>query len=61
MSPVTKAQWKSVLLNSIFAFLAAFTPVIIASENIDKATLVAAATAGLMAILKIIEKLNIQG
>ena len=61
MTPITKGQWKSVLLNTIFAFFAAFAPVIIASGNLDKATLTAAATAGLMAVLKIVEKLNTAG
>jgi hypothetical protein len=56
MSPLTRSQWKSVLLNTVFAFIAAFLPIIVASENIDKAVLVGAATAGMMAAFKILEK-----
>ena len=56
MTPLTKSQWKSVLLNTLFAFIAAFLPVLLASENLDKAALVGAATAGVMAALKVFEK-----
>ena len=56
MTPLTKSQWKSVALNTLFAFIAAFVPVLAASENLDKAALVGAATAGVMAGLKVIEK-----
>jgi hypothetical protein len=56
MTPITKNQWHSVLTNTVFAFLSAFLPIIIASGSFDKATLVAGATAGLMAGLKIIQK-----
>lgn len=57
MTPITSVQWKSVLTNTLFAFLAAFLPIVIASGSLDKATLVAGATAGAMAVLKIIQKL----
>jgi uncharacterized membrane protein YagU involved in acid resistance len=56
MTPLTKIQWKSVLLNTVFAFVASFLPVLLASENLDKAALVGAATAGVMAALKVVEK-----
>jgi hypothetical protein len=56
MTPITKSQWKSVALNTVFAFIAAFLPILAASENLDKAALVGAATAGVMAALKVIEK-----
>ena len=57
MTPITGKQWKSVLINTLLAFVSAFLPIIIASGNLDKATLVAGATAGAMAALKIIQKL----
>lgn len=56
MSPLTKSQWKSVLLNSLFAFCAAFMPALMYSDNLDKAAVVSSFTAGLMAALKVIEK-----
>ena len=56
LTPLTRSQWKSVLINSAFAFVAAFVPVVAASNNLDKAALVGAATAGVMAALKVIEK-----
>ena len=56
MTPLTRSQWKSVAINTAFAFIAAFVPVMVASDNWDKATLVGAATAGVMAALKIVEK-----
>lgn len=56
MTALTKDQWKSVLLNSVFAFAAAFVPVLAASDNLDKAALTGAATAGVMAVLKVVEK-----
>lgn len=55
MTPLTKSQWKSVALNTLFAFVAAFLPVLLASENLDKAALVGAATAGVMAALKVLQ------
>jgi hypothetical protein len=57
MTPITPVQWKSVLTNSLMAFLAAFIPVILASGSIDTASLTAAGVAGLMAGLKILQKL----
>lgn len=57
MTPITGTQWRSVLTNTLFAFFAAFLPIIISSGSFDKATLVAGATAGAMAGLKIIQKL----
>jgi uncharacterized membrane protein YagU involved in acid resistance len=57
MTPISKRQWQSVVLNTLFAFFAAFAPVVIASGSFDKATLTAAAVAGLMASFKIVEKL----
>lgn len=56
ITPITKAQWKSVLLNTVFAFIAAFIPVLAASDSLDKAALIGAATAGVMAAFKVIEK-----
>lgn len=56
MTPLNKNQWKSVLLNTVFAFAASFLPVLLASDNLDKAALVGAATAGVMAALKVVEK-----
>ena len=57
MTPISKRQWQSVLTNTVFAFLAAFLPVVIASGNFSKATLVAGATAGAMSAIKILQKL----
>lgn len=56
MSPISRNQWKSVLLNTFLAFAASFITVILASNNIDKSALTAAAIAGLMASFKILEK-----
>lgn len=56
MTPLTKNQWKSVAINTLFAFGASFIPVLVASENLDKAALTGAATAGLMSAIKILQK-----
>ena len=56
LTPLTKAQWISVARNSLFAFIATFVTIVSASGNFDGSTLVAAATAGVMAVLKIVEK-----
>lgn len=56
MSPLTKSQWKSVLLNSVFAFCASFAPALAYSDKLNKAALLSAFTAGAMASLKVIEK-----
>ena len=56
MTPLTKNQWKSVLLNTLFAFIASAIPVLLASNNLDKSALVGAATAGVMAAIKILQK-----
>lgn len=58
MTPLTKNQWKSVLLNSAFAFLSAFLPVIVYSTNLDKAAISGALVAGFMAAFKVLEKLG---
>lgn len=55
MTPLTRDQWKSVAINTGFAFVAAFVPVLAASDNLDKAALVGAATAGVMAALKVLQ------
>lgn len=56
VSTITKNQWQSVLRNSIFAFASAFVPVLLYSDNLDKAAITGALVAGIMAVLKIIEK-----
>ena len=58
LSPLTKTQWYSVARNTLFAGLAGFVTAWQASGYAtDKSVLVACATAGLMAILKVVEKL----
>jgi hypothetical protein len=56
MSPISRTQWKSVLINTLFAFVAAFVPIVVASDDITKAVLAGAATAGFMAAQKILQK-----
>lgn len=58
MTPLTKNQWKSVLINSLLAFVSAFLPVIVYSTNLDKAAISGAVVAGLMAAFKVLEKLG---
>jgi hypothetical protein len=55
-SPLTKNQWKSVALNTFFAFVAAFGVVLTESASFDKATVTAALIAGLVSSFKVIEK-----
>jgi len=58
ISPLTRAQWFSVLKNSLIAGVAAFVTAWSASGYAtDKSVLVACATAGLTATLKVVEKL----
>lgn len=56
LSPLTNKQWRSVALNSVFAFLSAFLPIVVASDNLDKAVIGGAVVAGIMAVFKVIEK-----
>ena len=56
MTSLTRNQWKSVLLNSVFAFCSSFIPVLAYSEKLDNAALLGAITAGFMASLKVVEK-----
>jgi hypothetical protein len=56
LSPLTKKQWKSVALNSLFAFVSAFLPIVVASDSLDKAVIGGAVVAGLMAVFKVVEK-----
>jgi hypothetical protein len=56
LSPLTNNQWRSVALNSVFAFLSAFLPIVVASDNLDKAVIGGAVVAGFMAVFKVIEK-----
>jgi hypothetical protein len=59
LSPLTRAQWVSVLKNALISGLAAFVTAWSASNySTDKSVLVASATAGLTAIIKVIEKLK---
>lgn len=58
ISPLTQAQWFSVFKNAVLAGLASGVVAWQASGYAtDKTSLVAVATAGLTAILKVIEKL----
>lgn len=56
MTPLTKAQWKSVAINAGLAFFAAALPTLVYSTNWDKAAVSGAVTAGFMAAFKVIEK-----
>lgn len=56
MTPLTRNQWKSVLINSLLAFLAVFLPAIVLSPELTQAAVKAAVVSGLMASFKIIEK-----
>lgn len=56
LSPLSAKQWRSVALNSLFAFLSAFLPIVVSSENLDKAVIGGAFVAGMMAVFKVIEK-----
>lgn len=52
----TKAQWIAVVINSVLAFVATFTATLIGGD-INKATLLSAGVAGVMAIFKTIQKI----
>lgn len=56
VSPLTKNQWRSVAINSVFAFLSAFLPIVVSTDNLDKAVIGGAVVAGMMASFKVIEK-----
>lgn len=56
ISPISKNQWKSVLRNAIFAFVSAFVPVLLYSDNLDRAAITGGVVAGIMAVLKVCEK-----
>jgi hypothetical protein len=53
----TKAQWKSILKNTVIAFVSGFLYALTVSPEINKAALKGAGVAGVMAIIKLIEKL----
>ena len=53
----TKAQWLSVLRNTVLAFVSAFAITLSTSTELSTAVLKAAAVAGLMASVKVIEKI----
>jgi hypothetical protein len=56
MTPLTKAQWKSVVLNAVLAFFATALPTLVYSTSWDKAAVSGAVVAGFMSAFKIIEK-----
>jgi hypothetical protein len=53
----TRAQWKSVVTNTLLAFVSAFAIALSTSTDLNTATVKAAAVAGLMACWKTIQKL----
>lgn len=63
-SPITKAQWKKVALNTAFAFVSTSVPVFVATlqsnGNLDQKAILSAGfgavSAGIMAAFKIVEK-----
>lgn len=61
VTPLTRAQWKSVLINSLLAFFATFLPAIVFAPELTQAVVKAALVAGLMAGFKIVEKAFQQG
>lgn len=56
MSPLSKAQWISVIRNSVFAFLAVVIPLLATTTNYSQDALKAIAVAGIMAAFKVVEK-----
>lgn len=56
MSPLDKAQWISVVRNSVFAFLAVAVPLLLTTNDYSQSALKAIAVAGIMAALKVVEK-----
>ena len=56
VTPLTKSQWKSVVVNSLFAFLSTFLPSVVFSPTINSAVLKSALVAGIMAAFKIVQK-----
>lgn len=59
MTPVTKQQWKSILISVLMAFVAGFVPAWVSTEySLTKVALMGGISAGLMAVLKFVQKLN---
>ena len=56
ITPITSVQWKSVLTNSIFAFVSTFVVTLPLGGALDKKTVLAAAVAGGMAVQKVVQK-----
>lgn len=52
----TKAQWIAVAINSVLAFVATFTATLVGTD-INKAAVLSAAAAGVMAVFKIVQKI----
>ena len=57
MTPLSKEQWLSVVRNAVFAFAATFSTSLSVSGELNRSALFSAATAGLMAAFKVVEKL----
>lgn len=60
ISALDKTQWFSVVRNAVFTFIATFIVTVlplIQTQHITKPGLLAAASAGVMAVIKIIQKL----
>ena len=53
----TKEQWKSVVRNTVIAFVSAFAVTLSTSTELSAATVKAAAVAGIVACGKVLEKL----
>lgn len=57
ISPVTKEQWVKVAKAAVYSFVSAFIVAFAASDEISKASLAAAAIAGVNAVLVTLKQL----
>ena len=60
ISPVTKAQWVKVLKALAYSFVSTFAVALMASNELSKAAIAAAAVAGLNAVLVTVKQLFTQ-
>jgi hypothetical protein len=57
ITPVTKAQWKSILISVVMTFVATFAYELTEVDNLTKVAVEGAVVAGIMAAFKIVQKL----